>query len=101
MESEAEIRPGDLLVGERAIRAYLVQLGMPETTSVYYLKSTSGWPIGKSGGTSGSLIASKRGLARYANEIARGSTATARHANKIARSSTAIAKRKRPTHAPP
>ena len=38
---------GDLLVGADAILAYLVFLGMPEDTDVYYLKRAGRWPIGK------------------------------------------------------
>jgi len=75
--SEGEIRPGDLLVGAEAIRAYLAELGMPEDTDVYYLKRTGNWPIGNTGGSGGGgkLIASKRKLARRADAITRGPTA--------------------------
>ena len=66
---------GDLLVGADAIRAFLVFLGMPEDVDVYYLKRAGRWPIGKTAGEGGSLIASKRRLARHAEEITRGSTA--------------------------
>jgi hypothetical protein len=66
---------GDLLVGADAIRTFLAHLGMPEDTDPYYLKKTGRWPIGKTGGDSGNLIASKRRLARHADKIARGSTA--------------------------
>ena len=37
--NEAEMRPGDLLVGAEAIRAYLAYLGMPEDVDVYYLSA--------------------------------------------------------------
>ena len=72
--SEAEMRPGDLLVGAEAIRAYLVHLGMPEDTDIYYLKRTRRWPIGNTAGDSGKLIASKRQLLQHAEKIARGSS---------------------------
>jgi hypothetical protein len=61
---------GDLLVGADAIRDYLTFLGMPADIDVYYLKRSGGWPIGKTGGDGGSLIASKRRLARHAQKIA-------------------------------
>jgi hypothetical protein len=60
---------GDLLVGADAILAYLVFLGMPEDTDIYYLKRAGRWPIGKTSGEGGSLIASKRRLARHAQKI--------------------------------
>ena len=60
---------GDLLVGADAIRDYLVFLGMPDP-DVYYLRRAGKWPIGKTGGDGGSLIASKRRLARHAQKIA-------------------------------
>ena len=66
---------GDLLVGAEAIRAYLAHLGMPEDVDVYYLKRAGRWPIGKTAGDGGSLIASKRQLIRHAEKITRGSTA--------------------------
>ena len=53
---------GDLLVGAEAIRAYLAHLGMPEDVDVYYLRRARRWPIGKTAGEGGSLIASKRRL---------------------------------------
>jgi hypothetical protein len=59
---------GDLLVGASAIRDYLVFLGMPDDTDVYYLRRTGRWPIGSDGG--GRLIASKRRLARHTQKIA-------------------------------
>jgi len=64
---------GDLLVGADAIREYLVFLGMPEETDVYYLKRAGRWPIGNTGGDGGKLIASKRKLAQHAEKITRGS----------------------------
>ena len=63
---------GDLLVGASAISAYLISLGMPDTTDAYYLRRKR-WPIGSDGG--GRLIASKRRLARHADKITRGPTA--------------------------
>jgi hypothetical protein len=72
---EGDARPADLLVGADAIRAYLVYLGMPEDTDVYYLKRAGRWPIGNTGGDAGKLIASKRRLTRHAEKITRGSTA--------------------------
>jgi hypothetical protein len=60
---------GDLLFGADAIRDYLVHLGMPEDTDVYYLKLAGHWPIGKTSGDGGSLVASKRRLARHAQKI--------------------------------
>ena len=60
---------GDLLVGAERIRAFLVHLGMPEHIDPYYLKRTGRWPIGKTGGEGGSLIASKRRLARHAMNL--------------------------------
>jgi hypothetical protein len=71
---EGDVRPGDLLIGAGAIRAFLVSLGMPETSDIYYLKR-SGWPIGNTGGDGGKLIASKRRLARHTEKLARGSAA--------------------------
>ena len=66
---EEDARPGDLLVGRDAVRAFLVHLGMPETTDPYYLKR-SGWPIGNTAGDGGKLIASKKRLARHTQKIA-------------------------------
>jgi hypothetical protein len=57
---------GDLLVGCAAIRAFLVHLGMPEDVDVYYMRRMKRWPIGSDGAK---LIASKRGLSRYAEKI--------------------------------
>jgi hypothetical protein len=75
-EQEDEHLAGDLLVGEKAIHAYLVYLGMPEDTDVYYLKRTGLWPIGNTGsGGGGKLIASKRRLTNHTAKIARGSHA--------------------------
>jgi hypothetical protein len=61
---------GDLLVGARAIRDYLVWLGRlsdeDDDNVVYYLRRTGRWPIGADGGN---LIASKRRLTRHAQKI--------------------------------
>jgi hypothetical protein len=66
---EGDVRPGDLLVGADAIRAFLVHLGMPENTDPYYLKRSGNWPIGNTAGDGGKLIASKRRLTRHAQKI--------------------------------
>jgi len=71
-DEENEPLAGDLLVGADAIRAFLVHLGMPEDTDIYYLKRSGHWPIGNTAGTGGKLIASKRRLARHTDKIARG-----------------------------
>ena len=60
---------GDLLISALAIKNYLVALGMPETTDVYYLKR-AGWPIGNTSADGGKLIASKRRLARHTQKLA-------------------------------
>jgi hypothetical protein len=69
-----DTRPGDLLVGADAIRAFLVLLGMPEGIDPYYLKR-SGWPIGNTAGSGGKLIASKRRLTNHTEKMTRGNTA--------------------------
>jgi hypothetical protein len=69
---------GDLLVGAAAIRAFLIYLGMHAGVDPYYLKRTGTWPIGNTGGRrggGGKLIASKRRLIRYVEEITRGPAA--------------------------
>ena len=67
---------GDLLVGAAAIRAFLVELGIPrKTADPYYLKRTGRWPIGNTGGDGGKIIASKRRLIHHADKLARGSPA--------------------------
>ena len=71
---ESELRAGDLLVGGPAIEAFLIELGMPEKTDAYYLKRVGRFPIGKtSAGKGGSLIASKKRLARHIDRLTRGS----------------------------
>jgi hypothetical protein len=73
---ESEASTGDLLVGRGEIRAFLLSLGV--RLDPYYLKSKRGWPIGTTGGDKGgSLIASKRRLARHAEKITRGQAASA------------------------
>ena len=67
---------GDLLVGYDTVHAFLVRLGMPEHVDLYYLRRTRRWPIGNTGGRctgGGKLIASKRQLTEYVNEITSGS----------------------------
>ena len=66
---------GDLLVGADAIREFLVFLGMPESTDPYYLKRRKRWPIFNTSPEGGNIIASKRRLSNYAEQITRGSTA--------------------------
>ena len=75
-EEDARLAAGDLLVGADAIRAFLIELGMPEGTDPYYLKRTGRWPISNTGGEGGKIIASKRRLLRHADKLARGPTAT-------------------------
>jgi hypothetical protein len=74
-QDDGDERGGDLLVGADAIRDYLIFLGMPADIDIYYLKRTGHWPIGKTGGDGGSLVASKRRLARHTDKITRGPTA--------------------------
>ena len=66
---------GDLLVGADAVCAFLVYLGMPEDTDVYYLKRSGYWPIGNTAGTEGKIVASKRRLIRHVERITRGPAA--------------------------
>jgi hypothetical protein len=68
-QSNKDELAGDLLIGAPAILAYLVHLGMPEDTDVYYLKRAGQWPIGKTSGDGGGLVASKRRLRRHAATI--------------------------------
>jgi hypothetical protein len=75
-QHEGDAPAGDFLVGRDAILAFLVELGMPEETDVYYLKRSGAWPIGstsRDGG--GKLIASKRRLIRHLEKLTRGSSA--------------------------
>ena len=71
-DGEERLAGGDLLVGADAIRAFLIFLGMHAGVDPYYLKRTGSWPIGNTGGKGGKLIASKRRLTRYTDEITRG-----------------------------
>jgi len=74
-------RAGDLLVGAEAILGFLVYLGMPEDTDVYYLRRAKRWPIGNTGGGgAGKLIASKRRLIRHAEELTHSSIPSKRRA---------------------
>ena len=60
----------------KALRAFLIELGMPrKTADPYYLKRTGRWPIGNTGGEGGKIIASKRRLIRHVDEITRGPSA--------------------------
>jgi hypothetical protein len=63
---KADALAGDLLVGADAILNYLVFLGLPEDTDVYYERRSGRLPIGKYGAN---LIASKRRLNRHAEKI--------------------------------
>ncbi len=66
---DGEAPAGDLLVGAARIKRYLIdQRGMPPTTDPYYLKKI-GWPIGKLGGDTGSLVASPRRLDRHIDKL--------------------------------
>jgi hypothetical protein len=66
---ETDELAGDLLVGASAIAAYLAFLGVPDP-DVYYMRRARTWPIGKTSDTrNGTLIASKRRLARHAQKI--------------------------------
>jgi hypothetical protein len=68
-------QPPDLLVGSAAIHAFLVELGMPARTDPYYLRRSKRWPIGRTTtdrGSGGKLVASRRRLREYVEEIARG-----------------------------
>jgi hypothetical protein len=71
---ETDVQQGDLLVSRDPIYDFLVLLGMPTSTDVYYLKR-SGWPIGSTAATGGKLIASKRRLISHIQKLTRGSTA--------------------------
>ena len=65
-----ETNAGKFLCGAEAIRAYLVEQGLPDTTDPYYLKKT-GWPIGSSsGGKGGFLLAIKHRLNRHLEKLA-------------------------------
>jgi len=84
-DPQVERFAGDLLVGADAIRVFLVHLGMPADTDVYYLKRAGRWPIGSTNGGGrkggGKLIASKRRLIRHAEEITRGAVPRKRRAD--------------------
>jgi hypothetical protein len=74
-EKDDPIAGDDLLVGEPKIRAYLIELGMSPTVSVYHLRRVGAWPIGATGKKGGWLVASKRLLADHLHKIARGPAA--------------------------
>src|SRR5262249_9955658 len=67
---------GDLLAGANVIYDFLVEQGMPEGTSVYYLRQTGRWPIentaGDGCGGGGILIASKYRLLKHLEKLMRG-----------------------------
>jgi hypothetical protein len=70
-QSDKDELAGDLLVGADAILNYLIFLGMPDDTDVYWLRrkrqeTGEGWPLGSDGGR---LFASKRRLGRHAQKI--------------------------------
>jgi hypothetical protein len=65
---------GDLLVGAAAIKAHLVDRGMPKTTDPYYLKR-QGWPIGNVSGDFSQLAASRGRLDRHIKQITAGKPA--------------------------
>jgi hypothetical protein len=67
--SDKDELAGDLLVGFEDIQKYLAYLGMRPDVDIYRLKREGQWPIGKTSGTSGSLIASKRKLRRYVDKL--------------------------------
>ena len=72
-EGDVGLAAGDLLVGAEPIRAFLVELGMPEDIDIYYLKRAGTWPIGNTGGGGGGkLIASKCRLLHYIQKLTRG-----------------------------
>ena len=67
---DGDQRPaGDLLVGANAIKTYLVDLGWPATTDVYYLRR-SGWPIGSTSADGGKLVATNAKLAAHTRKLA-------------------------------
>jgi hypothetical protein len=67
-EGGEPLAAGDLLVGAEPIEAHLKALGVPNPDA-YYLRRSGKWPIGKYGAN---LIASKKRLARHAEELTRG-----------------------------
>ena len=69
MMSRGSVSRATSLVGFDAIQKYLAHLGMPADIDIYRLRREKLWPIGKTAGTGGSLIASKRRLARYAQKL--------------------------------
>jgi hypothetical protein len=61
----------DLLVGGRAIKKFIVSLGMPKGSDPYYLKKR-GWPIGRLHGDDGQLVSTKTGIVRHIQKNAAG-----------------------------
>jgi hypothetical protein len=65
----------DLLIGAKAIRDFLLSIGMHESIDPYYLRRTKRWAIGNTSGrdvgTGGRLIATKSRLLHQINEITR------------------------------
>ena len=67
IDDPSESQAADMLYGAPAIKAYLIELGVPEETcNPYYLRQKRKWPIGKDGHF---LVASKRRLKRHAEKI--------------------------------
>ena len=66
----------DLLVGSAAIRSFLLELGLPARTDPFYLRRTGRWPIqniaGKNCLGGGKLVASRRRLREYIDDLTRG-----------------------------
>ena len=74
-DEEATDLVGGVLVGAEPIKAYLITLGMPETTDPYYLRKTGKWPIGS--------------RPRRRRQVARHKAQTNRHVMKSARGTAA------------
>jgi hypothetical protein len=71
-DGSAPTRDGpDLMVGSALITSFLIELGMPETVNVYYLKRGD-WPIANLNGRRGPLVASKQRLRRYVEKLTEG-----------------------------
>jgi hypothetical protein len=61
----------DLLIGGKAIKKFVVEIGLPPKTDPYYLKKI-GWPIGRLHGDTGALVATKPRLLRHVQKNAAG-----------------------------
>jgi hypothetical protein len=73
-DTDAAAVAEDLLLGKEPIRAFAMQIGLPETFDPYYARRT-GWPIGKMGtGQTAPLAASKRRLIRHVQKLIAGKT---------------------------